>query len=212
MRIRPYWLRNTGDAPMTFTGSPQESMFIRIINEMHQRQMASVAAIRPLCMGEMDAMSPMAIEAMELAAENHERIVMPQMNPAFFAISLRPYLGSYPVGGMMTSGPDAAMLPGLSQVHAAVGLLVNRISADAAMKPAMFALSRLVKAVRASARVAAAVRRLGDRRPPGIDGLDGHSGRISSSTEEAARQIYFTTMTSETGFFSMSGTRHPAAG
>jgi hypothetical protein len=75
----------------------------------------------------------MAVEAIEFAADIHERLVVLlksfmsnraewSMSPAFFAFSIRPYLCAYPVGGDVIPGPESMDLPGQMQMDLAIGL------------------------------------------------------------------------------------------
>lgn len=132
---RTYWLDNPG-AVLTFTGSYQEAMFNRIVNETETLHAASAAALRRICNGEVPFESEDAIDAMEIAIINQERLTLlfksfmeraidrPQewaMTPEFFAFSMRTYLCTYPVGDTPWGGPNAANIPGQVRLDYAIG-------------------------------------------------------------------------------------------
>lgn len=132
---RTYWLDNP-EAVLTFTGSYQEAMFNRIVNETETLHAASAAALRQICNGEVPFASEQAIDAMELAIIHHEQLTLlfksfmersvdrPKewaMTPQFFAFSMRTYLCTYPIGGTAWGGPNAANIPGQVCLDYAIG-------------------------------------------------------------------------------------------
>jgi Domain of unknown function (DUF1864) len=133
---RSYWLANPGPAPLTFTGSYQEAMFHRIVNETEALHQASVAALRPICDGTVPFASEAAVDAMEKAILHHEKLtamfksfMLPAvdrpkewaMTKTFFALSMRTYLCSYPIASVEWSGPNAANIPGQALLDFAIG-------------------------------------------------------------------------------------------
>jgi len=129
-----YWLRNQGDTPLTFTGSCEETMFIRVMNEMHHLQSVSVGMLRPLCNGDVPITSRMSVEAIEFAAANHDRLTMllySMLHPAerrrsairfeMFAMHLGTYLSDYPVGMQTYLGPDPSTMPAAIEMDLVVG-------------------------------------------------------------------------------------------
>jgi hypothetical protein len=131
-----YWLSNPGPAPLTFTGSYQEAMFHRIVNETEALHEASVNALRPICDGTLPFASEEAVDAIELAILNHEKLTAQfksfmqpavdrprewAMTKVFFAFSMRTYLCTYPIGGVSWTGPNAANIPGQALLDFTVG-------------------------------------------------------------------------------------------
>lgn len=136
-----YWLQNRGDMPLTFTGLSQESVLIRIMNEMQHLYAISVAGLRPVCAGELSISSRSAIEAMEFAAGSIERITLllhsflapamenrPRSAMQFevFSMTLGMYLCDYPVGAQTWLAPDPANISGPMELDLAIGLSEER--------------------------------------------------------------------------------------
>jgi len=131
-----YWLNNGGSAPLTFTGSYQEVLFNRVVNDTEAAHRGSANALTPLCLGQVSLDSPEAVDATEFAILNHERLsaafkgfMKPSvdrpsewaMTAEFFAYKMRTYLMAFPVGGVVWSGPNAANIPGQALCDFAIG-------------------------------------------------------------------------------------------
>jgi hypothetical protein len=111
-----YWLDNAGEAPLTFTGSMEETAYIRIVHHTHHLHDVAAAALRPLTTGHDTHVSHPGTDAVHFALHAEERLCAiyetflhecVAVHGHAFALHLPPYLASYPVGGEMTHGPDA---------------------------------------------------------------------------------------------------------
>jgi hypothetical protein len=131
-----YWLLNDGGTPLTFTGSTYEIALVRTMSSMHDLQSKAVAALRPICRGDLSMTSATAVEAMEYAAANLDQLTMrlhtllaappedrarSMMELEMLAMTLATYLCTYPVGMQTWTGPDPANMPAAMQLDLAIG-------------------------------------------------------------------------------------------
>lgn len=138
-----YWIRNE-EHRLSFTGSPEESIFNTVVTGTDKLQRASCDALRPICQG-VSITSRQAVLALEcvtrntyaahelyqsfmkMGADNHRG-----MSTEFFMKRMRTYLPSYPIKGSPWSswgGVNAANLTSQMQVDYLTGL-VNKEYAD----------------------------------------------------------------------------------
>ena len=131
------WMRNSSDMPLMFIASSFESMMIRVVRESQHLYEISTAALRPMCNGDVNMTSATAIDAMEFAAGNCDRITAlahgflapsirectsPAMQFASMATSLSTYFVDYPVGVQTFPAPSLAALLGQTELNLAIGL------------------------------------------------------------------------------------------
>jgi len=131
------WMGNGGDMPLMFIASSFELMMIRVVRESQHLHEISTAALRPMCNGDVNMTSATAIDAMEFAAGNCDRITAlahaflapsmrdctnPAMGFASMAMALSTYFVHYPVGVQTFSAPSLGTLPGQTELDLAIGL------------------------------------------------------------------------------------------
>ena len=130
-----YWLQNAGPAPFTFTGDPQEVVFNQAVNHTHTLHTLSANALRPLCGGDIDVTRSTAHDALYYAAGNMltirqrflyfmaylDDVNRRAMEPLFFMTRMRTYLPTYPIGGVVWHGVNAANLAAQIQVDFLIG-------------------------------------------------------------------------------------------
>lgn len=132
-----YWLWNTEENRLTFTGDPQEVFFNRAVCITHWLHTSSCDALRPICQGYIPVASDDAATALHQAAQNtlelHRRFQSfmqkdaeepnrRSMEPLFFMTRMRTYLPTYPIGqGEPWSGVNAANLAAQMQMDYLLG-------------------------------------------------------------------------------------------
>jgi hypothetical protein len=108
------WRWNSGPTRIRFTGDPQEDVFAHSVTETDRLHADSCAAIRPICWGSEVFASANAADAYRHGETNTRLLcrsyqaLREKITPAFFMSRLRAYLLTYPVGGEMLTGPNAA--------------------------------------------------------------------------------------------------------
>jgi len=113
------WRWNTGTDRIRFTGDAQENVFAHGVIQTDRVHAESCGAIRPVCWGSAELVSPQTAEALRCAEANTHFLCdiyiafrTPRadwgLKPDFFMKRLRTYLMAYPVGGVTLKGPNAA--------------------------------------------------------------------------------------------------------
>jgi len=117
------WLWNRSSLPLGFTLDPSECVFRELVLLTYDLEAESTAALRRICSGEVDPLSTEAAEIYSQVAANAQRLSaayrsLTERGPdgefrlprRFFAEVMRQYYVSYPVGGVVLSGTNAAYI------------------------------------------------------------------------------------------------------
>lgn len=137
--VYSYWLWNRTPPVLTFTGDDQERFFSAAVVRTDDLNLATCALLRPICTGDLPVFTPEAIRAMEHATTNmlgikglynSFMVVDPLLGrrpiePEFFALRMRSYLTTYPVGGQLWSGVNAGNLCSQIQADYLIGTVTD---------------------------------------------------------------------------------------
>jgi hypothetical protein len=131
-----YWLDNSGERPLTFTGDPQERFFrdmVVKVNDLHSR---ACALLRPIACGDVRVVDGDAVDRLLAAAEAEDgvhdcyrsfRPVGPaareEFTVPFFTFVMRTFLVAFPVHGRTFHGPNAANIAAQASLDYVSGLV-----------------------------------------------------------------------------------------
>jgi predicted DNA-binding protein (MmcQ/YjbR family) len=131
-----YWIWNSSDEPLTFTGDEQEIKFNQVINESDRVFKETCELLRPITARRISIESEKAEELLQLAASkmaNLRNVFMSLMHrkdgpdsrramePMFFMTQMRLYLVPYPIGGQEWEGVSAANLASQMSIDYLIG-------------------------------------------------------------------------------------------
>jgi len=131
-----YWIWNSPEEALTFTGNPQEMLFHRTINRSDDLFNRCCRILRQICSGDVSLSSDTARDLLNHATDHlleaktlflslmtytDESRSTRRLEPAFFMRELRTYLIPYPIHGKTWAGVSAANLASPMQLDYLIG-------------------------------------------------------------------------------------------